>query len=524
MVHLTPDPTGSTLDYLFNINGFMKMRIVSKNTVVAAALAFVCSGCEDFLDVNVNPNSPATVTNAVLLAPAQVGTAWASHNELNRITSPIMQHMAGAAGAPSGYDVYDISSSQTGLTNAWRFDFYGSMVNLQEMVKIANETKSPVYAGIAKLLKAYNFAVLTDVWGDVPYSEALQGVANPTPRLDAQRDIYLGDQSKGIQSLFDLVREGLADLEETTNVFKPGNEDLMYAGNVDNWKRFGNTLLLKLAMQISNNPEGEAVAKAVIQEVLAKGADAYITTNAQNGQVRFGTATGTQNPIHQWTNIGSFSNDLIVSTRYLNRLRALNDPRLPFLITKPAANYVSMDNGHAGSRPSPTSSWSRFGTYVTGQVTPNTTAGGDRPIRLLTNFQRAFILAEAKLRWDIGEKSAQELYTEGIEASMAAIGVPAADVTAYLAQPTVGLLSIEPTEALQQILLQKYIAWTGNGYELWNDWRRTGYPELPVAQNAAGVDGTIPVRLPYPSTEIPRNPKMPNPGPQTNERVWWDVQ
>ncbi|WP_224999394.1 SusD/RagB family nutrient-binding outer membrane lipoprotein [Cesiribacter sp. SM1] len=500
------------------------MRIFSKYTLVVAAVAFASSGCEDFLDVNESPNSPVEVTNKVLLPPAQVGTAWASHNELNRLTSPIMQQMAGAAGAPLSYDVYTITASETGLTNAWRFDFYGSMVNLQEMIRVANETNSPAYAGVAKILKAYNFAVLTDVWGAVPYSEALAGSDKTTPRLDAQRDIYLGNQAEGIQSLFDLVREGLADLDQTTNVFTPGGEDLIYGGNIANWKRFGNTLLLKLAMQISNNPEGEPVAKAVIAEVLAKGADAYITSNAQNAQVKFGSATGTQNPVHQWTNVGSFSNDLIASTRYLNRLQALNDPRLPYLITKPTASYVTIDNGQAGSRPTPTTSWSRFGSYVTGQLTPNTSAGGDAPIKLITNFQRAFILAEAKLRWDIGDKSAQELYTEGVMASMAAVGVSSAEVTAYLAQESVGTLSADPTEALKQILLQKYIAWTGNGYELWNDWRRTGYPELPLAQNAAGIDGTIPVRLPYPSTEISRNPNMPNPGPQTNERVWWDAQ
>ena len=497
----------------------MKMRIASKYTILATAIAFVCSGCEDFLDVNVSPNSPIEVTNKVLLPPVQVGTAWGSHNELNRLTSPIMQQMAGAAGAPSSYDVYGITSAETGLTNAWRFDFYGSMVNLQEMIRIGNETGSPAYAGIAKLLKAYNFAVLTDIWGSVPYSEALLGIEKTTPRLDSQRDIYLGDQAKGIQSLFNLVKEGLADLDRTPNTFAPGTEDLMYGGNIANWKRFGNTLLLKLAIQISNNPEGEPVAKAIIQEVLDKGAEAYITTNAQNGQVRFGSAAGSQNPVHQWTNVGSFSNDLIASTRYVTRLQTLKDPRLPFLITKPAANYVTIDNGQAGSRPSPSTNWSRFGNYVTGQ-----SSGGNAPIRLVTNFQRAFILAEAKLRWDIGTKTAQELYTEGIMASMADIGVPSSDVTAYLLQPEVGLLSTDPAVALKQIITQKYIAWTGNGYELWNDWRRTGYPELPVAQNAAGVDGTIPVRLPYPATEISRNPNMPNPGPQTNERVWWDVQ
>lgn len=483
--------------------------------ILIAAFALVAGGCQEFLDVNVSPNSPVAVPNSVLLPPIQVGTAWATHNELSRITSPIMQYMAGANGAPVSYDRYDITQDETGLTNAWRFDFYRNMGNLEEMIRVAGNTNSPAYAGVAKILKAYNFAVATDIWGDIPYSEALKGEEFPTPRLDSQRDIYLGNTQLGIQSLFDMVKEGLADLDRTSQL-KPGNEDLMYAGNMDNWKRFGNTLLLKLAIQISNNPEGTPVARTIIQEVVAKGPTAVISTNAQNGQVRFGPSAGAQNPVHQWTNVGSFSNDLIASTRFVTRLQQLNDPRLTRIITKPAADYVTWDNGAPGTRP-PTGDWSRFGPYVTG-------TSGEAPIRLITNFQRAFILAEAAVRFNTGG-NAQQLYTEGIRASMTATGVSDADVTAYLAaNPAVATLSANQEEAVKQIITQKYIAWIGNGYEAWNDWRRTGYPELTPAQNAAGIDNNIPRRLPYPATEFGRNPNMPLPAPTNDVKVWWDVR
>lgn len=501
------------------------MKIINfPKYILVAVIAVASSGCQDFLDVNVSPNSPSSVTNAVLLPPIQVGTAWATHNELSRITAPIMQYMAGAAGGPLAYDRYNITQDETGLTNAWRFDFYRNMGNLEEMIRVAETTNSPAYAGVAKLMKAYNFAVVTDIWGDVPYSQALQGEAFPSPRIDSQRDIYLGNTQLEIQSLFDLVREGLADLDRPSTL-KPGNEDLMYGGVMDNWKRFGNTLLLKLAIQISNNPEGRPVAQAVIQEVVAKGANAVISTNEQNGQVRFFTTVGAQNPVHQWTNVGSFSNDLLASTRFVTRLQALNDPRLPRIISRPAnaTTYVTWDNGQVGTLP-PANTWARFGEYVTGATTAGSAVGGNAPARLLTNFQRAFILAEAAVRFGIGG-DAQALYTEGIRASMAATGVAAADITAYLAaNPAVAVLSTNEQEAVAQIITQKYIAWVGNGYEAWNDWRRTGYPELPQAQNAAGVDGTIPRRLPYPSTEFGRNPNMPVPAPENNVKVWWDVR
>jgi hypothetical protein len=409
-----------------------------------------------------------------------------------------------------------ISSSDFG--NQWRFELYdGALVNYQQIINNTNTT-SRAYAGIAKILKAYTFSLATDTWGDVPYSQALQGDAFPQPRVDKQEDIYKGNQALGIQSLFDLVREGLADLNSNNGNptgARPGNDDLIYKGALANWQAAGNTLLLKFALQISRKePE---LAKTVINEVLTSGQ--YIKTNAQDLNVPFGATVGSRDPRYEYTQVTLFKDDLILSSRYLALLQSLNDPRLPLFFTRNAAGaYGTIDNGQRGGIPTP-ANFSRYGPYVVG-------AAGEGPVRLVTNFQRAFILAEAALR--LGTPGdPQALYTEGIRASMTLAGLTAAQIDAYLAaNPTVATLTGTNEQKIAQIITQKYIAFTGNGIELWNDYRRTGYPTLPKAQNAAGIDATIPVRAVYISEELQRNPNFPqspNLPPQSNVRVWWDV-
>jgi hypothetical protein len=223
-----------------------------------------------------------------------------------------------------------------------------------------------------------------------------------------------------------------------------------------------------------------------------------------------------QNPIYAF-DILNRPDEEMMSSRFLTLMRSLNDTvRLAKMYTKPNGVFLGYDNGNNVAAPV-RANRSRVGTYLTG-------TSGEAPVRMLTNFQRAFILAESALIFGTaGDPDA--LFKEGIRASMKKTGMTDAEINTYFVDnAAVVTLSGTIPEQRKQIITQKYIAWVGNGIEAWNDYRRTGYPELALAQNAKGDDpNTIPKRLPYNSDEAARNPNQPNPRPLTNVKVWWGL-
>jgi hypothetical protein len=479
------------------------------------ALAVSVTGCKKFFDINETPNDPTSVPPSLLLPTGLSGSAFANANELNRFGSTTMDYLTGAANSPQSYDIYVITGAD--FANQWRFELYGgALISYKKMIETAEANGAKAYAGIGKIMMAYTFAIATDTWGDVPYTEALKGDDGDViqPSLTPQEQIYKG--GTGVTSLFDLVRQGLRDLD-TATTSTPTVDDVVYGGNIARWRKAGNTLLLKLALQISKREP--ALTATVINEVLAKGAANYIVANNEDLAVNFGGSTGSQSPIFFYVNVSSFLNDMLVSTRYVNRLQALNDPRLDKYVTKPTGSLVTVDNGFRGTLPVPTTSWSKWSTVITG-------ANGVGPVRLITNPMRAFILAEAAVSIpgvNLSAADAQALYAEGIRASMTAAGLTTAEIDAYfLANPTVVTLAGTTEQQVEQIITQKYIANTGNGLEAWNDWRRTGYPTLSEHQNAGGEDGTRPKRARYIDQEVARNPAFAN-APLTNVPVWWDA-
>lgn len=466
------------------------------------------TSCKKYLDVNVTPNNPTDVPPSTILPATTIGIAFANSNDLNRATSALVQHIAGVANQTASYDIYNLDGS---FSNQWNFEIYGGSLNNLQLLINRYSTTSPAYSGIAKLQMAYAFSMATDLFGDVPYSQAAQGLKFQNPRFDKQEDIYLGNASAGIVSLFDLVKSGLADLDKTS-LLKPGKDDLVYGGDLTKWKRVANTLLLKFAIQISNR--NAELAKTTIQSVIT--GNQYINANNLDFEVPFGAAVGGQNPIYTFNNV-TRSGDQILSTRFLNLTKSLNDTvRLAKFFTKQSGRFVSFENGAIATPPA-AATRSRYNVYLTG-------VSGEAPIRLLTNFQVQFILAEAALV--LGTSGdANAYYQAGIRANMQKVGMTQAEIDTYFASnPTV--VNLDPAASVEdrrrQIITQKYIAWVGNGIEAYNDYRRTGYPTLPVALNSQGDNpNIIPTRLPYTSDESAANPLAPNPRPKTDMKVWW---
>jgi hypothetical protein len=309
-------------------------------------------------------------------------------------------------------------------------------------------------------------------------------------------------------------------------------DDFVYKGDLAKWRKVGNMLLLKFACTVSR--KDPALATKVINEVLNKtGSDpkvlgsAALATNSEDFSVPFGAAVGNTNPYYSY-NVTNRPNDQMASTRFLDSLVAYNDPRLPkYYTTTPSytspthttvyGKFTGFENGSGATAPSRTAAVNNrsvYNTYVTG-------TSGEAPIRLLTNFQRAFILAEMAVR--LGTPGdANALYQEGITRSMELTGLSTADIMTYFAaNPTIVTLSGTNTHKLNQILFQKWIAWVGNGYEAWNDYRRTGSPHLQPALNVV-FTSNIPQRLLYPPSEVAANGDViPKTDVTIDKPVWW---
>ncbi|MGE5106164.1 MAG: SusD/RagB family nutrient-binding outer membrane lipoprotein, partial [Sphingobacteriales bacterium] len=483
-------------------------------------------------DVNSTPNNPLTVPPSAILPNTTIAMAFANANDLNRATSAIVQHIAGVANQTQAYDIYNLDGS---FDNQWNGEIYNGCINNLQVLIDQYSTTSPAYSGIAKLEMAYVFSMAADVWGDVPYSQAGQGLKYETPRFDKVEDIYQGNAALGITSLFDLVKSGLADLAKP-GILTPGKDDLVYGGDLAKWSRMGNTLLLKFAIMLTNkNP---VLAKSTIESVLT--GNNYINSNLLDFEVPFGSSVGNRNPIFDFNN-NLRTTDQMLSSRLLALSRSLNDTvRLAKFFTKPllpggttgTPTFVAFNNGSTAAAPKISIKVapfdyvlrSKYNTYLTGTLEPLViqATGGQAPIRLLTNFQVNFILAEAALvLGTAGDPNAY--YQEGIKASMQKVGMTTAEIdTFFVNNPTVVTLAGTPDEMLQQIITQKYIAWIGNGIEAFDDYRRTGYPVLALPLNAAGDNpNVIPTRLPYTPAELARNPNAPSPRPKTDVKLWW---
>ncbi|GAC1594972.1 MAG: SusD/RagB family nutrient-binding outer membrane lipoprotein [Ginsengibacter sp.] len=488
-----------------------------KKIAIVFLLFIGFTSCKKFLDVNTSPNNAPAVPPSTLLPTTTVGIAFANSNDLARATEALVQHIAGVGNQVASYDVYNLDGA---FDNQWNGEIYGTASNLQILIDQYSAT-SPAYSGIAKLELAYDYSMATDVWGDVPYSQAGMGTKFPFPRFDLQQDIYQGNPALGITSLIDLVKSGLADLSKTS-VLKPGNDDLVYKGDLAKWARMGNTLLLKFGIMVSNkNP---SLAASTIQSVIT--GNNYINANSLDFDVPFGAAVGNQNPIYSFNWVNR-QGDAMLSQRFLKLEKDLNDTvRLAKFFNKvggttaSTSKFVAFDNGSNAVPPPSTTpnqppSRSKYFTYLTGN-------DGGGAIHLLTNFQSQFILAEAALT--LGTPGDPNTYYQaGITASMLKAGVPQDSVTLYFAtNPTVVNLTGTTDQKLKQIITQKYIAWTGNGIEAFDDYRRTGYPALALVNNPSGDNpNVIPTRLPYTPAELAANANAPHPRPKTDVKLWF---
>ena len=460
--------------------------------------AFVFSSCEDYLDVNTNPNKPTEVPIQLLMGEASFRTG--DNIQLaGNITSYYVQYLA----SPNAFGSKDIHDPQP-YDGTWQ-EIYRVLSDVSDMEELAEEQGASHYLGAAYILKAINLGLVLDLWGDVPYNEGFRGEVLQ-PAYDDDEALYT--------ELLTLLDNGIAELNKADQEITMGDDDFIHQGDVTAWIEMAYSLKARYLLHMSNTSKFDA--DAVLAAV-----DLGISSNNNNADISYFTAgPDVYNP---WASVARNQEVLILDGWISEQLAdAMNgttfgvvDPRMPFMFgDTETGEFIGVENGAGrGSNVDVSGERSTLerGTYY---------ASDDSPVLIITLAEIKFIEAEAALaNGDLPR--AYQAYLDGIAAHMDMVGVDAADAAAYINDPAVSVGQANITSDL--ILKEKYIAMFLHP-ESWNDARRFDYQyedmTLPANHNQA-LSGQFVRRLIYPDSEQSRN--VANvPTVTALDRIWWD--
>ena len=489
-------------------------------TISAASfVVLIAGGCDQSLtDVNINPNAPEVVPVENML----LGGIWdvvanggnrGSHGDWTQLyhAGNWVQHFAQPV-----YNTEDVYTPRGSIVEALWGEMYFALQDLKAAKTLADGVNDNIWA-VAEIMTVYGFMILTDYYGDMPYTEALQLEEGITaPAYDLQSTIYP-----------DLIARLIAagsriNVAETTlfDAFDP-----VYQGDMDGWLMFANSLRLRLAMRMVNASPG--AAQAAFE---AAWASQTFTAVSEHANVDWEDQEPASNPIYEGIVLSGRFGDWRMSESLIDRLLAFNDPRVavyaePAVNDLPAIVYRGERNGRIPSAYLPPATQSDFSTVGTFFITPSS------PSVLMSYAELLLLGAEAaELGWAVGA-SADVLYQDGITASMEQHGIASADITTYLAQSEVAYAT-GTYARLDAIHVQKWIALFLAGPEAFSDIRRVGWDwttdaattglDLVPAENSVLGAGEFPQRLYLPPDEQLTNPdNYPANPPSITDPLWW---
>ncbi|MDR0687579.1 MAG: SusD/RagB family nutrient-binding outer membrane lipoprotein [Prevotellaceae bacterium] len=551
-------------------------------TIAALGLC-ISKGCSDFEDMNVDPehlnagglnntnyNMVFTMTQVQAL-----GSDWDVWRNGIIYCSMMIQHTS-TIGWPTDYNFYAYSDGY----NAAYWDIYQSDNRgaIREIINVVNKWKDEVgfendYQ-IARIMKAYTFHRMTDLYGDIPYSEAgrLKEGIN-APKYDTQQAIY--------DDLLKELDEAQAAISGSTSQL--GSHDLYYGGDAGKWKKLANSLMLRVAMRLSKVDPAKAETWA--KKALANGLFASVDDNAMLVHTDGTPSNDSAEPyakIFSDADAGTF----FISETFLKILTDANDPRIALIgsvCDDPRNSYSSSayekgDATPAKQRGLPVGydrydpaqkpddafyGWNMINvvsaedtvafknapaSYRSFYSVPNRYTYSDpktAPTMIVTHAETQLLLAEAAVRGWVSGSSAEDYYKAGVRAAMEQFKfysngqelysqyLSAATVDAYVNALS---LSGSDEDKLKAINTQYYITTFCDEYEAFANWRRSGYPELTPVDNreypvTSHVSNEIPRRFTYPSSESQSNPvnyveavKRLSNGDRMDSRVWWDKE
>jgi hypothetical protein len=459
-----------------------------------------CEKLEDFGNTNLDPAATTQPVLQALLTNAQTSIGGYAAQTRGGLYAQYFSETQYT-------DVSLYSTPQLAFTG----EYAGVLTDLQI---IRNVNSSNNMSQVAKILQQYVFWTITDRWGDVPYSEALQGASKTTPKYDKQEDIYKG--------MIASLKAAVAAFDGTSLI----QGDVIFNGNVAAWKRAANSMRMLMAIQLSKKyPALGGYAANAFSEALTDGGG-YISTNAQNMVIDYPGGNFKSN----WWSVYNGRKDYAESKTMTDLMAALSDTRqLAFggqTQDQTAANAAVTSNvgvpygvarATAEAFTAANTGWARIlrGDFRT----------ESSDVVVISAAQVALARAEAAERGWTSE-SLSTLYDAGITLSYGqwGIAVPAG----YLAANAVG--AVGAAGNIQKISTQRYIASYPDGLQGWNIWRKSGFPTLTPAPNATNSSGQIPRRYTYASAEYTSNTVNVNaakallPGGLDSQdaKIWWD--
>ncbi|OZI06629.1 SusD/RagB family nutrient-binding outer membrane lipoprotein [Siphonobacter sp. BAB-5385] len=501
--------------------------------LVAFVLILTTSACKKFVDINGDPNNPTEPNLSLLLSGTQVSIAG-NFTGINSGGSAVVQHWG--SGNLNRWD-----QSGGTFSSSWSGFYTGAIPDLETIIKTGTEQQQWGYVSIAKLQKAYLYSIMVDVWGNIPYTQA--GGSYTDPVFDKGQDIY--------NSLFTLIDEALADMEKGFTV--TSSADLFYQGSKERWQRMAHSLKLKMFNQI--RLADPARAEQGIRTLLSSGVP-LMTQNAHDFTFRYGSNV-TPNSRHPWyINSYNTSRSGYMSMTLINRLKQQDDPRLRYYVFRMRSNAglanATNGDGYYGRYPgdgaaSPADHSTRAisgiypaaGLYDNGTIATLTSANqllnnegasagttansfrialftsgdgtGAGILPLITNAMVNFIRAEAALTLNTGE-DARKLLLDAVTAQLTSVStlsasnkgnaIPAATITGFITRLGQQYDAADAAGKMQLLMMQKWIALYGNGVEAYNDYRRTGLPQL---EDLVSPLDTFPFRFYYSETEMTSN-------------------
>lgn len=470
---------------------------------------FLISSCtKDFDHLNIDPNRIDEVTPASLLTPTIYGMSTYFTERSYSFTWQLMQVGLPNPSVANGVHRYEVNENAGNGT--WN-TLYKWLRNTREMERAATESELPIYGAVAATLEAYIAGILTDSFGDVPLSEALRAEEGINqPKFDTQEEIY---------------RYLIEKLENANQVYGTGGEmtgnDLLYNNDVSKWRKFNNSLLMRLLLRTSKRPEFDAYnrLKAIIDNPTG-----YPVFSA-NSEAALVPISGMSPYDYAWGRRQDYVNFEAMSTFFVDLLNGLEDPRRALFMTEASElvngeivriGYKGIPSAHSGDE----SQFNYNPSTPQGDLMVHTALGTEITEVIMTYAEVEFIKAEVALHFN-DLALAKEAYEKGVTAAITQWkgGIVPAD---YFEN---SLAAFDGT--LEQLMTQKYLALFFNDYQQWFEYRRTGYPVLPTTEYMLH-EGVMPSRFMHHNDVRRYNPKNYRiaaermGGDDVMTKVWWE--